>query len=195
MDGMKRIMDGTREMMEELFEGVDDKDGVLRSMAEHLGVTDANAIVEALLEGGMNEEMPYPVLHFHITLAHNVPDESADAICRSLNDLNNVVSVGEFPCFGHFAYYPKLKQIYLTYRLPVNPGDPEDELVNIRYYLGVLCEQLDIFADFIMMLCDTGGEILSMEEYIDYLSDIQDLDDLEERISLLEKKIKELKQD
>ena len=188
MDGMKEIMDGVRSMMDELFEGVKDNDGALRSMAKHLGITDANAIVEALLEGGLNEEMPYPVLHFHITLAHNVPEDSVDALISSLNDLNNVVSVGEHPCLGHFAYYPRLKQVYLTYRLPVNPNAPEDELVNIKYYFGVLYEQLDLFTDYIMMLCDSGGEALSMEEYIDYLSEIQDLNDIEERIELLKQK-------
>ena len=187
MSGMKEIMDGVRAMMDELFEGVKDNDGTLRSMAGHLGITDANAIVETLLEGGLNEEMPYPVLHFHITLAHNVPEESVDALIRSLNDLNNAVSVGEYPCFGHFAYYPRLRQVYLTYRLPVNPNVPEDELVNIRYYFGILYEQLDLFTDYIMMLCDSGGEALSMEKYIDYLSEIQDLNDMEERIELLKK--------
>ncbi|MBQ7583716.1 MAG: hypothetical protein IJT24_03820 [Lachnospiraceae bacterium] len=191
MDGLKHIMDGTKELMNELFDGVRENGGALRSMAEHLGVTDVCAIVETVLEGGLNEEMPYPVLHFHITLAQNVPDAAADNICVSLNELNNVTGVGEYPCFGSFAYYPRLNQIYLTYRLPVNPEAPEDELVNIRYYFGVLYEQLDLFADFIMLLCDSGGNILSLEEYVDYLAEIQDMNDIEERVRLLEKRMKE----
>lgn len=193
MDGVKRIMEGTRELMEELFEGVTDSGGAYRSMAEHLGVTDTCAIVEALLEGGLHEDLPYPVVHFHITLARNVPDEAEVNICRSLNELNNVTGVGAYPCFGSFAYYPALKQVYLTYRLPVNPDVPEDELVNIKYYFGVLYEQLDLFADFIMMLCDSEGNILPLEEYVDYLSQIQDMDDIDERVRVLEKKIKEMK--
>ena len=189
MDGMKQIMDGVKELMNELFDGVSEIGGGFRSMADHLGITDVSAVVETVLEGGMNEEMPYPVLHFHITLAQNVPEKAAANICSSLNDLNNVVAVGDYPCFGNFAYYPRLHQIYLTYRMPVNPNAPEDELVDIRYYFGVLYEQLDLFADFIILLCDNEGHILPMDEYIDYLSDIQDMNDIEERAALLEKKL------
>lgn len=192
MDGMKQIMEETAKLMGELFDGVKDNGGAYRSMAKHLGVTDTCAIVEALLEGGLNEDMPYPVLHFHITLAQNVPDEAEEKLCASINELNNVTGVGAYPCFGNFAYYPGLHQVYLTYRLPVNPEAPEAEIVNIKYYLGVLYEQLDLFADFIMMLCDSGGQILTLEKYVDYLSEIQDLNDIEERVRLLQKRLDEM---
>ena len=191
MDGLKQIMQGTRELMEELFDEVKETDGGLRSVAEHLGVTDVNAIVEAVLTGGLNEEMPYPVLQFHVTVANNVPEEAVEGLINSLNDLNNVIAVGEYPSFGNFAYYPALRQVYLTYRLPVHPDAPEEELVNIKYYFGVLYEQLDLFADYIMFLCDNEGRMVPMEEYVDYLSQIQDLNDMEERVAALEERLKE----
>jgi hypothetical protein len=191
MDGMKRIMEGTKELMTELFDEVRENGAAYRSMAEHLGVTDVSAVVEAVLTGGMNEEMPYPVMQFHVTLAQNIPEEAVDELCRSLNELNNVIAVGDYPAFGNFAYYPRLNQVYLTYRLPVNPEAPEDELVNIKYYFGVLYEQLDLFADFIIMLCDNGGEMMTLDEYVDYLAGIQDLNDIEERAAKLEEKLNE----
>ena len=191
MDGLTQIMDGVRELMEELFDGVKETGGGLRSVAEHLGVTDANAIVEAVLTPGIDKELPYPVLQLHVTLAHNVPDEAVQGMVSSLNDLNNVMAVGEYPAFGSFVYHPGLKQVYLTYRMPVSPEAPEEDLVNIKYYFGVLYEQLDLFADYIMFLCDNGGRMVPMEEYVDYLGQIQDMNDMEERVSLLEQRLKE----
>ncbi len=189
MDGMKAIMDGVKEMMGELFSEPVDKNGVLRSRAEHIGVTDITAIVEAVLEGGMNEDMPYPVLHFHVTLASNIPAEYEDKLTGSLNVLNNVINVGEFPSFGNFSYYPELSQIYLSYRLPVNPDVPEGELVNIRYYFGILYEELDSFADYIMFLCNNEGESPGLDAYLSYLKEIEDWDDLQERARLLKSSI------
>ncbi|MCR4655104.1 MAG: hypothetical protein K5770_02575 [Lachnospiraceae bacterium] len=190
MNGLKKIMDGIKELMNELFQGVEENGNAYRSMAEHLGVTGVGAIVEAVLTGGINKEMPYPVLHFHVTLARNVPEAAEQNIYRSLNELNNVISVGEYPSFGNFAYYPRLRQIYLSYRLPLNAETPEAELINIKYYLEVLYEQLDLFADFIIFLCDNDGRMVPMEEYIDYLSQLSDINDIEERIDLLLEKLK-----
>lgn len=188
MDGMKRIMDGVKEMMGELFSPPTEKNGVYRSFAEHIGVTDITAIVETVLEGGVNEDMPYPILYFHVTLASNIPEEYEDKLTKSLNVLNNVISVGDFPFFGAFSYYPRLSQIYLSYRLPVNPDNPEGELTNLRYYFGVLYEELDSFADYIMFLCNNEGESPDIDSYLSYLKEIEDWDDLKERAKLLKTK-------
>ena len=107
-------------------------------------------------------------------------------LSAAVNELNNVISVGEFPAFGAFCYYPKLHQIFLNYRLPVNPAVPEEETVNIRYYIATLYQQLDVFADFIMFICDTKGRTLELDDYIDYLKSVDDIDDLQERTRALE---------
>ena len=70
-----------------------------------------------------------------------------------LNDLNTAISAGAFPSFGCFGYYAPLKQVYLSYRMPVNPDVLNEEYENIRYYLATLYEQLDLFADYIIFLC------------------------------------------
>ncbi len=190
MNGLEKIYNGTKELMEEIFGKAEDIGGGWRSFAEHLGVAGANAIVEAVLTRGLHEELPYPVLQFHITLAHNVPKEAEADIYRSLNELNNVLSVGEYPSFGHFSYYPKLKQVYYSYRLPVHPESPEGEISNVRYFFGVLLEQLDLFADYILFLCNNEGRMVPMDEYIDYLSKIKDIDDIEKRMATLEEKLR-----
>lgn len=59
-------------------------------------------------------------------------------------------------------------------------------MINIKYIFGVLCQQPDLFADFIMFLCDNEGRTLTMDRYPDYISRIRDINDIEERISLPE---------
>lgn len=187
MDGLNNIMKSLKEMMGELFDGVEEQGGVYRSHADHIGVTDISVIVEAVLEGGVNEEAPYPIIHFHTTIAANIPEEYADELNLSLGVLNNVISVGEFPSFGCFCYYPRLRQIYLTYRMPVNPEAPDAEIVNIQYYLGVLYDELDAFGDYIMFLCDNEGRSPGIEEYLKYLKEIDDWNDIAARAEELEK--------
>ncbi len=178
MDGLNTIMNSLREMMDELFDGVKDMNGTYRSIAEHIGVTDISAIVEAVLEGGVNADFQYPIIHFHITLAANIPEEYGPELERSVNTLNNVISVGSFPSFGCFCYYPRLNQIFLTYRLPVSPDAPEQEISNIRYYLGVLYDELDAFGDYIMFLCNNEGRDPGIEKYLEYIGSIKDWNDI-----------------
>ncbi|MCR4591176.1 MAG: hypothetical protein K5668_10200 [Lachnospiraceae bacterium] len=193
MDGLNIIMDNLKGMMDELFDGVEEKDGIYRSRAQHIGVTDVTVIVEALLESGVNQEHPYPVIHFHTTLAANIPEEYESDLCFSLNRLNNAISLSGFPSFGCFCYHPDLKQVFLGYRLPVNPTAPNDETVNIQYYLGVLYEELDAFADYIMFLCDNKGISTGIDEYLDYIKEIDDWNDIEKRAEELSKVIEKLR--
>ena len=195
MEGLQLIMNSIRDMMEELFDECIEKNGMLRSMAEHLGVTETDAIVDVMLESGMDEEAPYPVVHFMVTLAKDIDDEDAGRISIALNELNHIIAVGDYPSFGAFCYYPRLHQIFLSYRLPVNPGAAEDEIINIRYYFGTMYQQLDIFADFIMFLCDSGGETISLDEYIDYLQSVADLDDIEERSKALSERLEKIEKE
>ena len=130
MDGLDLIRNSIKEMMEELFDNCTERNGILRSMAGHLGVTDTDAIVDVLLESGFDDEAPYPVLHFMVTLAKDIADKDAGRISIALNELNHIIAVGDYPSFGAFSYYPKLHQIFLSYRLPVNPEVPEEEIIN-----------------------------------------------------------------
>ena len=50
MDGLQLIMNSIKDMMEELFDECTENKGILRSIADHLGVTDTNAIVDVVLE-------------------------------------------------------------------------------------------------------------------------------------------------
>ena len=174
-----------KEMMNELFGECLENDGVLRAHVEHMGVTDATAIVDVMLEGGLREEAPYGVLHFHTTFAENIPEESLADLLISLNGLNHVVSAGAFPGFGTFAYYDPLQQVYLSYRMPVNLNQIEADYDNIRYYLGCLYDQMDLFMDFIMFsIANPGG--MSIVDYMDYLDEVSDINDIEERLKAFE---------
>ena len=174
--------------MEELFGNCREYKDVLRSVPEHLGVMDASAIFEVALEAGLNPDAPYPILHFHTTLAQNIDDSILPGILMGLNDLNTTISAGAFPAFGCFGYYGPLKQIYLSYRMPANPDALDAELENARFYLGSLYEQLDLFTDYILFLCDDPNK-MSLQDYMDYLDSIADLNDLEARLDDLEKRI------
>ena len=154
--------------------------GVIRSLPEHLGVSNTSAVVEASFETGMNPEILYPVLHFHVTLAQKIDVSLVPGILSGLNDLNTAISAGAFPSFGCFGYYPPLGQIYLSYRMPINDEHFDTELKN------VLCEVLDLFADYILFLCDDPGH-LTLDDYMRYLDAVTDLNDLEYRLDELEK--------
>ena len=195
MNGFDMILSSLKTMIEELYGEVKDEDGMYRTMVQHIGVSDMNAILEVLPEGGFNRERPYPILHFHLTLAVNVPEEYEAELCLSLNRLNNAISVGDFPSFGCFAYHPGLRQIYLTYRLPVNPDDPDNEAVNIRYYLGVLYEELDALGDYILFLCNNEGKSPILDEYLRYLKNIDDWNDIERRSEELSELLREFEKE
>ena len=154
-------------------------------MAEHMGVVNGNAVVEVSLEGGIREEAPYGVLHFHTTLAENIPENAVADLLISLNGLNHVINAGAYPAFGSFVYYHPLSQVYLSYRMPVNLNNIEAEYDNIRYYLGVLYDQLDLLMDFIMFTIANPGA-MTIGDYMEYLDEVSDLDDLEERFHALE---------
>lgn len=174
-----------KDSMEDLFGDCKYFKGVLRSIAEHLGVCDTSVIIEAAFENGPDPDVQYPILHFHATLAQRIEEEIVPGILRGLNELNTVISAGAFPSFGCFGYYAPLHQIYLSYRMPVSPGALEAGFDNACYYLGSLSEQLDLFADFIIFLCQDPEEI-SMGSYMDYLDSVADLNDLKARADMLE---------
>ena len=192
--GLKTIEDlenAVKDSMSELFGECREFKGVLRSLPDHLGVLDTGAILEAAFEPGINPEAPYPVLHFHVTLAKGIDDSIVPGVLAGLNDLNTAISAGAFPSFGCFGYYAPLKQIYLSYRMPINPDVLDEEFENIRYYLATLYEQLDLFADYIIFLCDDPDR-MTCGDYMDYLDSIADLTNLEARIDALEKHVEEL---
>ena len=184
-NAVNRLSSEIQNIMMELFGECADNDGILRAHVKNLGVTDSSAIIEVLLEGGLREEVPYGILHFHTTIAENIPEESLADLLISINGLNHVINAGAFPGFGAFAYYDPLSQVYLSYRMPVNLENIDTEFDNIRYYMATLYEQIDLFADFIMFaIVNPGG--MSISDYMDYLDEVSDLDNIEERISAFE---------
>ena len=184
-DPIKELSKVLSEMITELFGECYDQDGVLRARAENLGVVNGKAIVEVMLEGGLREEAPYGVLHFHTTLAENIPEEALADLLISLNGLNHVINAGAFPGFGAFCYYEPLEQVYLSYRMPVNLLQIEAEYDNIRYYLGMLYDQLDMFEDFIMFAINSPGG-MTIADYMGYLDEVSDINDIEGRLRGLE---------
>ena len=188
MDPMERLVEELKGIMQELFENCEESDGVYRSFAEHLGVVDTNAIVEAVVETGIRPEVPYPAVYIHTTLAQKIEPDVIPALLISLNALNHVIASGSFPSFGSFIFYPPLNQIYLSYRMPINIENLDADLDNLRYYLGVLYEQLDLFMDFILFTCNSPTPI-TITEYMEYLDTVSDLDDISERSAALKKAI------
>ena len=188
MDPMEKLVEELKGIMEELFENCEEGDGVYRSYAENLGVVDTNAVIEAVVETGIRPEVPYPAVYVHTTLAQKIEPDVIPALLISLNALNHVIASGSFPSFGSFVYYPPLNQVYLSYRMPVNISQLDAELDNLRYYFGVLYEQLDLFMDFIMFACNSPSPI-SISEYMEYLDTVSDLDDISERSAALKKAI------
>ena len=184
-DTIKELSKALTEMFNELFGECFEQDGVLRARANNLGVVNGQAIVEVMLEGGLREEAPYGVLHFHTTLAENIPEEALADLLISLNGLNHVINAGAFPGFGSFCYYEPLEQVYLSYRMPINLLQIEAEYDNIRYYLGMLYEQLDMFEDFIMFAINNPGG-MTISDYMGYLDEVSDINDVEARLRGLE---------
>ncbi len=180
--------------MEELFGNCREFKGVLRSMPEHLGVLDSSAIFEVAFETGINPEVPYPVLHFHTTLAQKIDEDFVPGVLAGLNDLNTVINAGAYPAFGCFGYYAPLGQIYLSYRMPVNPDGLDADFDNALYYLGALYEQLDLFADYILFLSNDPDR-MTFDDYMEYLDSIADLNDLEARLDVMEKYLEEIEAD
>ena len=184
-DTIKELSKALTEMFNELFGECFEQDGVLSARANNLGVVNGQAIVEVMLEGGLREEAPYGVLHFHTTLAENIPEEALADLLISLNGLNHVINAGAFPGFGAFCYYEPLEQVYLSYRMPINLLQIEAEYDNIRYYLGMLYEQLDLFEDFIMFAINNPGG-MTISDYMGYLDEVSDINDVEARLRGLE---------
>ncbi len=194
-DPVMEISRTISELMEGLFGGVDEAEGgILRTRISHLGVTDVDAILEVALENGIEEDAPYGVLHFHTTFAEDVPDEALADVIVTLNDLNHAVSAGAYPGFGCFCYYPPLKQIYYSYRMPINLSQVEAELNNVRYCLAALYDQMDVFADLVMFMINVPGS-MSIEDYMDYVDQIADLDEVEDKLQALNELIARTKEE
>lgn len=172
--------------IETLFGSCKRFQGVLRSLPEKLGVSGSVVILEAAFEPGLSTEIPYPILHFHTTLAQKIETAFVPGILNGLNELNTMISAGAFPSFGCFGYYEPLRQIYLSYRMPVSPDGLDTGFQNAQFYLTSLYEQLDLFTDYILFLCNDPNR-MSLQDYMSYLDTIADLNDLQARLDALEK--------
>lgn len=165
---------------------------VIRGVLTDLGVSGTGAILECVMEGSKNgTAKPYPVLRFHITLAKNIEPEIFEKVTYNLNQLNTVVAGMDYPSLGNFCLYMPKGQIFMVYRMPVNEECLDKELENARYYLGTIYEQLDLFADMILYIAE-GKSDMTMDDYLDYLSSLEDIYDIDERAEKLQKKLEDL---
>ena len=186
---IQEFEDALAERMESVFGSCKRYKGVLRSYPDHLGVSNAAVLFEAAFEAGFDPDVPYPILHFHATLAQNIEEENVPGILAGLNDLNTVISTGAFPSFGCFCYYPPLHQIYLSYRMPVNPEALEADFANAGFYLQSLHDELDLFTDFILFISDDPQQ-MTIDDYMNFIDSVASLNDLENRLDEFEKVVK-----
>ena len=191
-NGIEQLSDALHEIITNLYGECLDIDGMLRSRLTHMGVSDSGVVVDVLLEGGLREDAPYGVLHFHSTLAQDIPDEALPNVLIALNDLNHVICAGAFPGFGCFAYYEPLSQVYLSYRLPVNLNDVDTELDNIRFYLASLYDQMDLFVDYILFVINNDEDSMTIEDYMDYLDQLSDISEQENMFEALKGQYEEM---
>ncbi len=155
--------------------------GVLRAMVHNLGLSESNAILEAVLEGLDNgEDLPYPALYFHFTLAKNIEEENFENISYLISQLNMAFTLGDYKSFGYFGLHRDLKQIYYGYRMPFNIGALENEHENVRFVLATIFDQLEIFVDFVLYIAD-GHKELTLDRYMEYLQNLRDYNNLDER--------------
>ncbi len=75
--------------------------------------------------------------------------------------------------------------------MPVNKDALDEDFANVRYYLGEVSYLLDLFADYILFICD-DPESVTMEAYMNYLDSVANLNDLDARLDKLDKTLEEL---
>lgn len=192
MKNITEFFDALKQDMDMMGEDTETSGGVIRTMLTGLGVNGTNAIMEALVEAEENgDDLPYPVIRFHITLAKDIDQVNFRNVTYTLNQLNNVIASGEYPSFGNFALYMPLGQIFLTYRMPINIGALDADYENVRFFLATVFDQLDIFADMILYISEGYNE-LTVEQYMEYLKSVEDWNNLQERADRLSKLIEGL---
>ena len=157
----------------ELFGKVEYEEGVYRTVTDEMGLTGNCAVIECIYENGLREEAPYPVMHFHVTVTDKIPARVVPYLRTGLDELNNAITLGAFPALGYFGFYEPFGQVYLTYRMPYSVDALEEELYNVKYFLGTLYEELDVFIDFIAFLVSRPGE-MSLKKYMEYLDEVSD---------------------
>lgn len=133
--------------------------GILRSFAKGLGLFGRNAIVEiAWMQFADDAQNAWPILQFYSTLAADIEDKDIPGIKRRLCDLN------EETMLGRYGYYAPMRQIYHSYRLPVDLDSPESSLALVTYSLKQILRQLDAFLDYVLVIAD-DPEAMNVEEY------------------------------
>ncbi len=155
--------------------------GVMRAMVHNLGVSNSSAILEVVFEGLDNgNDLPYPALYFHFTLAKDIEAENYGKVAALLCELNTAITLGDFKSFGSFGLYQPLGQIYYSYRMPINAGALLAETENVRYFLATTVDNLEIFNDLVLYVSD-GREEMTLDKYLEYLKKTEDLNTIEER--------------
>ena len=178
--------------IKELCGECENDNGVLRAMIRGLGISGASGIIEVVVEGLENgEDLPYPALYFHITLARDIEEENFESVSYLLCQLNMAFSLGDYKSFGYFGLHRDLKQIYYGYRMPFNIGALDNEMENVRFVMATIFDQMDIFDDFVLYVAD-GHRELTLDRYMEYLQKVDDINNFEERADAFVKLIDEI---
>ena len=168
------------------------ENGIMRAMVNNLGVSGSSAILEVVMQGMENgEDLPYPALYFHFTLAKEIEKENFSRVSSLLCELNTAITLGDFKSFGSFGLYHPLGQIYYSYRIPINVGALDKELENVRFFLATSFDQLDIFDDLVLYVAD-GRDELTLDKYMDFLKRLDNISNFEERTAAFIKLVDEI---
>ena len=157
---MMEFLDKVKKVMEEQFGDITENEGCLRVIAKNMGTFNSNAIVEiSWMQFREGAEHAHPVLQFYSTLARDIEDEEIPSMKAGLWELNR------YTMLGNYGYYEPFRQIYHCYRMPVNLGQQEAALEEIRYYLEQLKRQLNTFLDYVLILAE-NSKPMSIVDYI-----------------------------
>ncbi|MCR5777187.1 MAG: hypothetical protein K6G84_07210 [Lachnospiraceae bacterium] len=180
------------ESMSQLFGEGKNEDNIYRIVTDPFGISEGSAIIECVFENGLRADAPYPVIHFHVTLTDHVPARVVPYLRTGLDELNNAIAVGAFPALGFFGFYEPFGQVYLTYRLPYSMDALEEELYNVKYFLGSLYEELDVFMDYIYFLM-SNPDGMTLQDYMKHIHGMADFGTEEEieELRILSKEIHE----
>lgn len=183
------ILDQFGRMFGKCYEGK----GVYRYLAAKMGFVESDVIVDVMVENGLREDYPYPVLCLNATMVTGLPKEREAEIRKKINDLNTAIASGAFPAIGYLGVYQPKHQVYLSYRIPFHASKDayEMELENISYLIAMFYDELDSLMDLVLFACEVEGE-MSAKRFCAYIRNEIHVKSLAEQGEELDQRLKDL---
>lgn len=153
-----------KELLEIEVGTVTEKNGVLRAIADDVGLDNGKIILEVCWAEDQ-EEGDFKVLQIYSTLAQNIEEDVVPAIQNKLVELNSITLL------GYYGYYSKLHQIFHTYRIPVDTAHMIIALDQIRYCLDQIRYQFEIFYNYVVLIADNPEE-MELGDYMEAMNAI-----------------------